>query len=57
LSADPQDRFEDATAMQLVWRQAVQVVFERERQIPWWRRWFGSDGSGVAWTGDATFTN
>jgi eukaryotic-like serine/threonine-protein kinase len=57
LSADPEDRFEDATVMQAVWRQAVQAVFERERQVPWWRRWFGSDGSGVAWTGDATFTN
>jgi hypothetical protein len=31
----------------------VQVVFERERQIPWWRRWFGGDGAGVAWSGDS----
>ncbi|MEO7086961.1 MAG: serine/threonine-protein kinase [Gemmatimonadaceae bacterium] len=57
LASNADDRFEDAIAMQAVWRQAVQAVFERERQIPWWRRWFGSDGSGVAWTGDATFTN
>jgi serine/threonine-protein kinase len=57
LAAAPEDRFEDAAAMQTVWREAVQAVFERERQVPWWRRWFGSDGAGVAWTGDATFTN
>jgi serine/threonine-protein kinase len=57
LAAAPGDRFEDAEAMQLAWREAVRVVFERERQVPWWRRWFGSDGPGVAWSGDATFTS
>ena len=46
----------DAAAMQLAWREAVQAVFERERQVPWWRRWFAPDGSGVAWTGDSLFT-
>jgi eukaryotic-like serine/threonine-protein kinase len=56
LSASPEDRFVDAAAMQLAWREAVQAVFERERQVPWWRRWFGSDGAGVAWTGDSLFT-
>lgn len=56
LSAAPEDRFEDAAAMQLAWRDAVQAVFERERQAPWWRRWFGGEGTGVAWTGDSLFT-
>jgi len=42
--------------MQAGWRDAVQAVFERERQVPWWRRWFGADGAGVAWTGDSLFT-
>jgi serine/threonine-protein kinase len=56
LAATPDDRFEDATEMQIAWREAVQVVFERERQVPWWRRWFTADGAGVAWTGDSMFT-
>jgi serine/threonine-protein kinase len=54
LSAAPSDRFEEAAVMQIAWREAVQMVFERERQIPWWRRWFGGDGAGVAWTGEYT---
>jgi len=57
LAPAPEDRFEDAAAMQSAWRIAVQTVFERERQMPWWRRWFGTDGAGVAWTGDSIFTN
>jgi len=56
LAATASDRFEDAAAMQAAWRDAVQAVFERERQVPWWRRWFGADGAGVAWTGDSLFT-
>ncbi len=56
LAAKPEDRFEDAAAMQAGWREAVQRVFERERQVPWWRRWFGADGAGVAWTGDSLYT-
>jgi serine/threonine-protein kinase len=56
LSAAADDRFQDAAAMQAAWREAVQSVFERERQIPWWRRWFAPDGAGVAWTGDSLFT-
>jgi eukaryotic-like serine/threonine-protein kinase len=56
LSASPEDRFSDAAAMQTAWREAVQVVFERERQVPWWRRWFTSEGTGPAWTGDSLFT-
>jgi serine/threonine protein kinase len=56
LAPNAADRFEDAAAMQAAWREAVQAVFERERQVPWWRRWFGSDGAGVAWTGDSLFT-
>jgi len=53
LSANPDARFQDAAEMQAGWRDAVQIVFERERQIPWWRRWFGGDGAGVAWAGDS----
>jgi serine/threonine protein kinase len=56
LSVSADDRFQDAAAMQAAWREAVQVVFERERQVPWWRRWFAADGAGVAWTGDSLFT-
>ena len=40
LSASAENRFVDAAAMQGAWREAVQLVFERERQVPWWRRWF-----------------
>src|SRR5689334_15073313 len=32
LSASAEDRFQDAAAMQITWREAVQAVFERERQ-------------------------
>jgi len=53
LSASPDDRFVDASAMQQAWREAVQAVLERERQVPWWRRWFGGEGAGMAWTGDS----
>ena len=42
--------------MQAAWRTAVQAIFERERQLPWWRRWLGGDGAGVAWTGDSLYT-
>ncbi|MGE5100566.1 MAG: protein kinase domain-containing protein [Deltaproteobacteria bacterium] len=56
LAPSADDRFEDAASMQAAWRDAVQSVFERERQVPWWRRWFGADGAGVAWTGDSLFT-
>jgi serine/threonine protein kinase len=55
LSAAPEDRFQDAAAMQSAWRTAIQAVFNRDRQMPWWRRWFGTEGVGVAWTGDANF--
>jgi serine/threonine protein kinase len=56
LSSKPEERFEDAAAMQTAWREAVQAIFERERQLPWWRRWLGGDGAGVAWTGDSLYT-
>jgi serine/threonine-protein kinase len=56
LAASSEKRFEDAAAMQAAWREAVQTVLERERQVPWWRRWFGGDGAGVAWTGDGVYT-
>jgi len=56
LAPSAAERFEDAAAMQAAWRDAVQAVFERERQVPWWRRWFGADGAGTAWTGDSLFT-
>jgi serine/threonine-protein kinase len=54
LAASATDRFEDAAVMQIAWREAVQMVFERERQVPWWRRWFGGENAGVAWTGEYT---
>jgi serine/threonine-protein kinase len=57
LAATPDERFADAAEMQTAWREAVQVVFERERQVPWWRRWFTTDGAGVAWSGDSMFNN
>jgi serine/threonine-protein kinase len=56
LSPSPDDRFTDAGAMQAAWREAVQVVLERDRQVPWWRRWFAPDGTGTAWAGDSVFT-
>jgi eukaryotic-like serine/threonine-protein kinase len=56
LSASPDDRFTDASAMQAAWREAVQIVLERDRQVPWWRRWFAPDGTGAAWAGDSVFT-
>jgi serine/threonine-protein kinase len=56
LAATPEERFEDASAMQAAWRDAVQAVFERDRQVPWWRRWFGAEGPGVAWTSDSLFS-
>jgi eukaryotic-like serine/threonine-protein kinase len=56
LSPGANDRFQDAAEMQAAWREAVQIVFERERHVPWWRRWFAPDGAGVAWTGDSLFT-
>jgi serine/threonine-protein kinase len=56
LAAGPEQRFEDATAMQVAWRDAVQRVFERERRVPWWRRWFASE-SGPVSSGDSTYTN
>jgi serine/threonine-protein kinase len=55
LSPSPDDRFVDAAAMQQAWREAVQAVLERERQIPWWRRWFGA--ANAAWTGDTIITS
>ncbi|MGH9885504.1 MAG: serine/threonine-protein kinase, partial [bacterium] len=56
LSPSPDDRFADAAAMQAAWREAVHAVFERDRQVPWWRRWFALDGTAPAWTGDSIFT-
>jgi serine/threonine-protein kinase len=57
LSASAASRFVDAGEMQTAWREAVQTVFERERQIPWWRRWFATDAAGVPWTGDSIYTS
>jgi serine/threonine protein kinase len=56
LSASPDDRFTEAGAMQTAWRDAVQIVLERDRQVPWWRRWFAPDGTGTVWAGDSLFT-
>ena len=52
LSANPDERFTDATAMQVAWRDAVQTLFEREHRAPWWRRWRAGDTVSVAWTGE-----
>jgi len=57
LAPTPDERFVDAAEMQIAWREAVQIVFERERQVPWWRRWFTTDGAGVAWSGDSMFSS
>jgi len=57
LAPTPEERFADASEMQTAWREAVQIVFERERQVPWWRRWFTTDGAGVAWSGDSMFSS
>lgn len=57
LSPIAENRFQDAAAMQSAWRSAVQAVFERERRVPWWRRWFAADGAGLAWTGDSLYTS
>jgi serine/threonine-protein kinase len=47
------DRFSDASAMQAAWRVAIEEEFERDRRVPWWRRWFTADGAGVAWTSES----
>jgi serine/threonine-protein kinase len=52
LSPELNERFSDAAVMQTAWRDAVQIVFERDRRGPWWRRWFANDGAGVAWPGE-----
>ena len=54
-SPDPDDRFPDASAMQIDWRAAAGAVLERERRVPWWRRIFGSEEAGDGWwrEGDA----
>jgi len=57
LSPQAEERFTDAAAMQTAWREAVQAVFERERRVPWWRRWFTADGAGVGWSGDSIYTS
>jgi serine/threonine-protein kinase len=50
LAAAADDRFADAAAMQAAWRDAVNGVFDRERRVPWWRRWLIDQGapSGLA---------
>ncbi len=39
LAAAPEDRFPDAAEMQAAWREAVDLAFDRDQQLPWWRRW------------------
>ena len=41
LSADPDERFADATEMQAAWRRAAMA--ERERKTSWWRQWLVGD--------------
>jgi serine/threonine protein kinase len=52
LSPQPEERFVDAIAMQIAWRDTVQGLFEREHRAPWWRRWRAGDTVSVAWTGE-----
>jgi eukaryotic-like serine/threonine-protein kinase len=42
LSPEPDQRFEDARAMQHAWRQSMTAISEADRKLPWWRRWSGS---------------
>jgi eukaryotic-like serine/threonine-protein kinase len=54
LAPDPADRFDDAEAMQVAWREAVHAILEREQLGFWrWRRWFGQE-SAVTFADDAT---
>ena len=50
LAASAEERFADAAAMQIGWRDAVNSVFDRDRRVPWWRRWMLDEGapSGLA---------
>jgi serine/threonine-protein kinase len=41
LSPEPEQRFDDALAMQRAWRQAMTAISEADRKLPWWRRWSG----------------
>ena len=52
LSASAEDRFVDASEMRAAWRLAVEAVYERERRVPWWKRWLGNEGPGPSWTGE-----
>src|SRR5207237_763675 len=52
LSPTSSERFADAQAMQLAWREAVRVVLEREQGVPWWRRFFSADQERVESTVD-----
>jgi serine/threonine protein kinase len=54
LSANVDERFEDAVAMQKAWRQAVQSMYDRDRRGPWWRRWMSTDSAGMVWTDGTT---
>jgi serine/threonine-protein kinase len=57
LAASVGERFQDAAAMQGAWRSAVQIVFERERRVPWWRRWFANEDASAVWTGDSPYSS
>ena len=57
LTAAPEERFQDAMTMREAWRAAVQSVFERERRVPWWRRWFATDDSSAVWTGESPLSS
>ena len=52
LAADVNDRFADASQMQLAWREAVQNVLYRDNRSPWWRRWFTNDAPTTNWASD-----
>ena len=39
LAPIPEKRFADAAEMQRGWRRTLDVAFQRDDQLPWWRRW------------------
>ena len=47
LSPNPADRFADASEMQRAWRQVARHVYDREHDVPWWRRFFAPEDRGA----------
>ena len=51
LAASAEERFAEAAAMQAGWRDAVNRVFDRDRRVPWWRRWMLDQGAPTGLAG------